>query len=82
MQFRFFHWVDRLHVDATSDVVSAIDVFEQATPAADYQYLIDVEGLPSWPSGPDWSKLTDGAALQAEGVDLEQTPNPLGRPVT
>lgn len=80
--FRFFHWVDRLHVDPTSDVVSAIDLYEQTTPADDYEYLVDVAGLPSWPNQPDWSKIADGTRLRDEGVDLEQTANPLGNPVT
>lgn len=82
VQFRFFHWVDRLRVDPDSDVVSAIDLYEQTTPADDYDYLIDVAGLPSWPSDPDWSKIAGGEQLRAAGVDLEQTPNPLDRPVT
>ena len=80
VRFEFFRWIDRLHVDATHDVVSAIDLFQQTTPAADYPYLVDVAGLPSWPNQPDWSALERGDELR--GVDLEHTPNPLGNEVT
>lgn len=80
VEFEFFRWIDRLHVDPDHDVIASIDLYEQTTADADYPYLVDVNGLPSWPSEPDWSKLTDGDRLR--GIDLEHTPNPLGNPVT
>jgi uncharacterized protein with NAD-binding domain and iron-sulfur cluster len=80
VEFKFFHWVDRLNVDPDSNSISSIDVFEQTTPIDDYSYLVDVKGLPSWPSEPDWSKIADGDQLR--GIDLEHAPNPLGRPAT
>ena len=80
VQFEFFHWVDKLTVDPDSDNIETIEVFQQATPAADYDYLIDVEKVPSWPSEPDWSKLGDGDKLKASGVNLEHSPNPLNNP--
>jgi uncharacterized protein with NAD-binding domain and iron-sulfur cluster len=36
-----------------------------------YQPLIDVGGLPCWPSQPDWTQLEGGARHDAEGRDYE-----------
>jgi uncharacterized protein with NAD-binding domain and iron-sulfur cluster len=42
-------------------------------PAADREYrpLIDVRGLPCWPSEPDYTQLVDGERMRADGRDLE-----------
>ena len=36
-----------------------------------YQPLVDVKGLPCWPSAPDFSQLEDGAKMEQEGWDFE-----------
>ena len=53
--------------------MQALQVDVQAEPAggADYQPLVDVQGLPCWPSQPDFAQLQGGAALQAAGVNFE-----------
>ena len=36
-----------------------------------YEPLVDVRGLPCWPSEPDWSQLVGGARAKGDGADLE-----------
>jgi len=78
VKFEFFHWVDKLTVADDSDVVDTIEIFPQTTPAPGYEFIVDVDGVPSWPSEPDWSLISDGAQLQSNGIDLEHAANPLG----
>ena len=47
------------------------DVQAEAADGADYQPLVDVQGLPCWPSQPGFAQLQGGAALQAAGVEFE-----------
>ena len=77
VKFEFFHrlenvsladpapgekpYVDRLDFDVQAEVASG----------GEYQPLVDVEGLPCWPSDPDWSQLRDGEGLKAEGRKFE-----------
>jgi uncharacterized protein with NAD-binding domain and iron-sulfur cluster len=72
VRFAFFHRVEELIPD--SDGVSAIRMTEQASVARGaYQPLVNVRGLPCWPSEPDWSQLDPGQAalMQENDVDLE-----------
>jgi uncharacterized protein with NAD-binding domain and iron-sulfur cluster len=72
--FRFFHKVERLRLSADGTAIAAIDVEEQVTlkdPAAGYDPLVDVGGLPSWPSAPRLDQLVEGDELGRRGVDLE-----------
>ena len=39
--------------------------------AAEYQPLVDIKGVPCWPSAPDFSQLVDGARMQQEGWRFE-----------
>ncbi|HEX3090268.1 MAG TPA: FAD-dependent oxidoreductase, partial [Ilumatobacteraceae bacterium] len=59
-----------------------IEVIAQVDIDADYQFLVDVNGLPCWPSQPDWGHIAGGDGLRLSGVDLEQTANPLNREAT
>lgn len=77
VRFEFFHRVKelRLQHDAPGRPVGAVVLSRQARlrEGADaYAPLIDVKGLPCWPSEPLYEQLADGAALRASGVDLEQ----------
>jgi uncharacterized protein with NAD-binding domain and iron-sulfur cluster len=38
---------------------------------AEYAPLIDVRGLPCWPSKPDYAQLVDGYRLRTEGIEFE-----------
>jgi uncharacterized protein with NAD-binding domain and iron-sulfur cluster len=77
VRFEFFRAVSRLGVSGRE--IDAIDVIPQAIVKGDYQPLVDVNGLPCWPSEPDWAQLEDGEALRARGVNFEQEYNPAGR---
>lgn len=87
VKFRFFHRVDELRVaDGTapgSCVVDEIVVGRQAAvkDGADYQPLVDVDGLPCWPSEPSWEQLVSGAALAA-GAELPDGGYDLESPTT
>jgi uncharacterized protein with NAD-binding domain and iron-sulfur cluster len=82
VKFRFFTAARSLRLDADKIGISAIDMVEQAEVlSGDYRPLVDIRGLPCWPSTPDWSQLKDGAKLKATGVDFESEENPpTGRP--
>jgi uncharacterized protein with NAD-binding domain and iron-sulfur cluster len=82
VEFKMFNWVSKLGVADDDNVVDTIDVIAQVDIGADYQFLVDVGGLPCWPSEPDWDHIVDGDRLRASGVDLEQTANPLNRTPT
>jgi len=41
------------------------------TSAVEYEPLIDVRGLPCWPSAPSYEQLVDGEQMRREGWDFE-----------
>src|SRR6185436_2469088 len=80
VSFRFFHrlrdvglasadkvppgergWVERLTFDVQAEVKGG----------GDYHPLVDVHGLPCWPSEPDYQQLVDGERLEREGGAFE-----------
>jgi uncharacterized protein with NAD-binding domain and iron-sulfur cluster len=71
VKFEFFHKVETLHLNAAKDAVASIDFGVQATlkSPGEYQPLISVKNLPSWPGTPLYDQLNEGTALQ--GIDLE-----------
>ena len=79
VEFKMFNWVSKLSPAEDDDLIDTIEVIQQVDVAADYRYLIDVGGLPCWPSEPAWDHIVDGDRLRTSGVDLEQTANPLNR---
>jgi len=53
VRFRFFHRVQSLHVDAAQKKVNRIRMAEQvALMGPDYNPLIEIKGVPSWPAAP------------------------------
>ena len=54
-------WVQSLRFDVQADVAGS----------ADYQPLVDVKGVPCWPSQPDFAQLQGGAALAEAGARFE-----------
>jgi uncharacterized protein with NAD-binding domain and iron-sulfur cluster len=54
-------YVDRLEFDVQAHVVGG----------GEYAPLVEVDGLPCWPSAPDWQQLERGDELNAEGREFE-----------
>ena len=78
VQFEFFHRVTDV-APGEEGSIERIRLVRQARAGADgYDPLIEVQGLPCWPTQPRWDLLVDGSALQAAGVDFElgDGPNP------
>jgi uncharacterized protein with NAD-binding domain and iron-sulfur cluster len=79
VHFAFFHRLQNVRLSDTRRVredsphVEALefDVQAEVVGSAPYQPLIDVHGLPCWPSAPDWHQIVDGARLAREAVDFE-----------
>jgi uncharacterized protein with NAD-binding domain and iron-sulfur cluster len=78
--FKFFHRLTNLRLADPSALapgerpyVESLDLDVQALTrdGAEYQPLIDVRGLPCWPSQPDFEQLADGPQMRAEGRDFE-----------
>jgi len=47
------------------------DVQAKIKGGGEYQPLVDIHGLPCWPSEPDFGQLEDGDKMQKEGWDFE-----------
>jgi uncharacterized protein with NAD-binding domain and iron-sulfur cluster len=76
VRFEFFHRLENVGLgagDPEAPHVKTLDFDVQADPAGTEEYdpLIDVRGLPCWPSTPVWDRLQDGERLRLEGVDFE-----------
>jgi uncharacterized protein with NAD-binding domain and iron-sulfur cluster len=80
VRFEFFHRVDEVEVEAieppppagAGQRVARVHITVQATPkTGEYDPLVDVGGLPCWPSAPRLEQLVEGEALAREGIDLE-----------
>jgi uncharacterized protein with NAD-binding domain and iron-sulfur cluster len=69
VKFEFFHSVER--IENAGDRVERIHVRRQATPKGVYRPLVDVDGLPCWPSRPLFDQLVEGEALRESAEDLE-----------
>lgn len=75
VRFEFFHRVDELRVGAlgaTSNqggrVIEEIALTRQADVRGDcYEPLVDVGGLPCWPSEPLWAQLREADARKRDG---------------
>jgi uncharacterized protein with NAD-binding domain and iron-sulfur cluster len=65
---------ERDHVAALEFDVQALikpDAGSNGSDGVEYQPLVDIRGLPCWPSTPDYSQLIDGERLRDEGRDFE-----------
>ncbi len=73
VKFEFFHEVtDLVCPDTGPSEVTEIHFNRQAhLNVPEYRPLIDVNGLPCWPSHPDFDQLLEGPQLKQEGIDLE-----------
>ena len=78
--FGFFHRLEKVRLAEPGDLapgerpyVKALefDVQAKVKNGREYVPLIDVAGLPCWPSRPDWRQLVDGSRFEREGYDFE-----------
>ena len=85
VRFEFFNKVDALHTAPGGGSVDRIDLTRQAKTksGAAYEPLVDVKGIPSWPSEPLFDQLVDGDKLKQSGINLESAwAEPVGVPFT
>ncbi len=79
VRFEFFHRLERVRLVETAALaprevpyVTALDFDVQAhVRSGAYEPLVEVKGLPCWPSAPDWSQLVDGERLRREDRRFE-----------
>ena len=72
VKFKFFSQVQDIEADATGQKVQSITIQEQVKlDGVDYEPLVDVKGLPCWPSKPLFDQFADGKALEKSGANLE-----------
>ena len=78
--FKFFHRLERLTLADPAGLAPGerayvkeleFDVQAKVRNGKEYAPLIDVGGLPCWPSKPDRSQLADGAELERKEWDFE-----------
>ncbi len=76
VKFRFFNAATALRLDHQKLGITSIEMVEQARVlgAGDYDPLVPVEDLLSWPSAPLWDQLDP--ASYAAGTDFESEKNP------
>jgi uncharacterized protein with NAD-binding domain and iron-sulfur cluster len=68
VKFAFFHKVTNLGLSTDKNLVDHIDIQVQATVkgGGEYQPLFEgCDGIPVWPTEPDWSQLTEADAIRA-----------------
>ena len=80
VSFKFFHRLTNLKIadsgpqpPGARPYVEALefDLQAQIKSGGEYQPLIDIRGLPCWPSKPDYSQLVDGEILERQKWDFE-----------
>ena len=80
VSFRFFHRLENVRVADVATLspgerpyVEALEFDVQALVQDGKEYfpLVDIDGLPCWPSKPDYSQLMDGDMLQREERNFE-----------
>ena len=74
VHLNFFHKVDKLVLDNNSNLVEEIRMIKQVRLLTEeYNPLIDVKGLPSWPNEPKYEEILQEEAhlLQNHNIDLE-----------
>jgi uncharacterized protein with NAD-binding domain and iron-sulfur cluster len=78
--FKFFHRLENVRLVNPAKLapgerpyVEALEFDVQAKILGGHEYepLIDVKGIPCWPSSPDYRQLVSGARMRREGRDFE-----------
>ncbi|HEU4726708.1 MAG TPA: FAD-dependent oxidoreductase, partial [Kofleriaceae bacterium] len=72
VRFRFFHRLENVQLSGDRSHVAGLEMSVQAELAqGEYHPLVEVAGMPCWPSEPDWAQLVGGDALRAAGWQPE-----------
>ena len=80
VKFEFFHRLVNVGIPNRDDLQPGepmyvetleFDVQAHIRGGGEYQPLVDVRGLPCWPSSPDCTQLVDGDRILAEGWEFE-----------
>lgn len=74
VKFEFFHKVENLGLDSAGEFIDRITITKQATlkpSLTTYEPLLDIKGVPSWPSHPLYDQLVEGVDLELQEVNLE-----------
>jgi len=79
VRFEFFHRLQSVRLADPETLapgerpyVEALELAVQAkVRGGEYQPLVDVHGVPSWPAAPDWGQLVNGAKMRREGWAFE-----------
>jgi uncharacterized protein with NAD-binding domain and iron-sulfur cluster len=76
VRFEFFHRLQNVRLGGEPGqprYVAALelDVQAEVLGGRPYEPLVDVQGLPCWPSTPDYRQLVDGGRLEREGWRFE-----------
>jgi uncharacterized protein with NAD-binding domain and iron-sulfur cluster len=70
--FKFFHTVKNIGLSEDKKTVANIKIGRQVTLKNDgYEPLVEIKGLPCWPSTPLYEQLVEGEALQGNEINLE-----------
>jgi uncharacterized protein with NAD-binding domain and iron-sulfur cluster len=78
--FRFFHRLENVKLADPSVLLASerpyiealhFDVQAEVKGAREYEPLVEIRGLPCWPSEPDYAQLVDGDQFAAEGWQFE-----------
>lgn len=77
VRFHFFHRAVALELDAAGKAVETLKMAEQVRlKDGDYEPLVDVKGLPCWPSEPLYDQIVEGEELARRGINLESAWTP------
>lgn len=75
VKFRFFHRLRNVALGPEPDLAYVeslqFDVQARVSGKREYEPLMDVNNLPSWPSQPDYGQLVNGEELRQEGRAFE-----------
>ena len=77
VRFEFFHRLENMclsepeECDPPQIVELEFDVQAKLLQGGEYSPLMDVDGIPCWPSQPLWGQLEGGQELEEAGVDFE-----------
>lgn len=77
VKFEFFHRVRALRLTQDQRSIGAVELTRQVElKGPSYEPLVDVKGLPSWPSKPLYDQIKGGDDLARSNVDVESSWSP------